>query len=219
MNSAPTFIAIGENIHCTRIYKVGGKYVKTLETGENVISYLDSGKQMHLPVPDIFVEGEDWKNGKVKHAAVGIWQLLYGDSAAKKAGKSYLQYMARRQENNGASYLDLNVDEFGSDVRERIGAIKEAAAVIQESSGLPLSIDSSNLEILRAGLSACDGNRGKPMVNSVSLSELSVQVRDMLRSCESAVTLRPEGAVGGLASIIWSVAILDGPELHGPALR
>ena len=169
MNSAPKFIAIGENIHCTRIYKVGGKYVKTLETGENVISYLDSGKQMHLPVPDIFVEGEDWKNGKVKHAAVGIWQLLYGDSAAKKAGKSYLQYMARRQENNGASYLDLNVDEFGSDVSERIGAIKEAAAVIQESSGLPLSIDSSNLEILRAGLSACDGNRGKPMVNSVSL--------------------------------------------------
>jgi 5-methyltetrahydrofolate--homocysteine methyltransferase len=32
-----------------------------------------------------------------------------------------------------------------------------------------MSIDSSNLEILQAGLEACDKSRGRPMVNSVSL--------------------------------------------------
>ena len=169
MNSTSKFIAVGENIHCTRIYKVGGKYIKTLETGENVISYIDRGTQRHLPIPDCFVESEDWENDKVRHAAVGIWQLLYGDSAAQKAGKSYIQYMTRRQEDNHASFLDVNVDEFGGGIEERIRAIKETAAVIQESTGLPLSIDSSNPAILEAGLSECDKNRGKPMVNSVSL--------------------------------------------------
>jgi 5-methyltetrahydrofolate--homocysteine methyltransferase len=51
--------------------------------------------------------------------------------------------------------------------------IKWAAAVIQNASSLPLSIDSSDLDILRAGLEACDASRGKPMVNSVSLERIA----------------------------------------------
>ena len=51
-----TFIAVGENIHCTRIYKVGGLFVKPLEDG-HAISYTSEGEKRFLPVPDHFTGG------------------------------------------------------------------------------------------------------------------------------------------------------------------
>jgi 5-methyltetrahydrofolate--homocysteine methyltransferase len=77
--------------------------------------------------------------------------------------------MTREQEAHGAWFLDLNVDEFSVDRAEKIKAIRWAAEVIQKVSSVPLSIDSSDPEILEAGLAACDKSKGKPMVNSVSL--------------------------------------------------
>lgn len=71
--SPSTFIAIGENIHCTRIYKAGGKFVKTLDDGTSVITYTVGGQEQHLSIPPHFVESEDWTKGKkVKQAAVAM---------------------------------------------------------------------------------------------------------------------------------------------------
>jgi cobalamin-dependent methionine synthase I len=100
---------------------------------------------------------------------VAVWQGLYGDAAAQAAAVDYLQFLALRQEASGAAFLDVNVDEFSTDVAERCRAIKWVAGVVQKKSKLPLSVDSSNPAILRAGLEACDPARGRPMVNSVSL--------------------------------------------------
>jgi len=163
------FIAVGENIHCTRIYKVGGAFVKSLNENNHVIAYKEDGQERHLPVAKRFVESSDWKNGKVKHAAVAMWQGLHGSEAEQKAGVEYLHYMVRNQEAHGACYLDLNVDEFSTDIGERQELIRWAAGIIQQVSTVPLSIDSSNVEILQAGLEACDPVKGSPMVNSVSL--------------------------------------------------
>jgi hypothetical protein len=163
------FIAVGENIHCTRIYKVGGKFVKTLEDGASVIAYEEDGQKRHLPVPKKYLESSDWAAGKVKHAAAAMWQGMYGSGKDQEAGVRYLRYMARVQEEHGASYLDLNVDEFSTDTTERRELLRWVAGVIQEQSTKPLSIDSSNLELLELGLEACDPAKGKPMVNSVSL--------------------------------------------------
>jgi 5-methyltetrahydrofolate--homocysteine methyltransferase len=77
--------------------------------------------------------------------------------------------MAREQEEQGAHFLDLNVDEFSMDPGEKLRVVAWAAGILQEASALPLSIDSSNAEILKAGLAACDRRRGKPLINSVSL--------------------------------------------------
>ena len=168
-----TFIAVGENIHCTRIYKVGGIFVKQIE-GKDVILYRDGGEKKSLSVPSLFTDSEDWKNGKVKHAAVGMWQGIHGkDEETRQAGRDYIVSLAKNQKANGASYLDVNVDEFSTDVEERIAIIRWTAEVIQASVDLPLSIDSSNMEILEAGLEACDRQRDKPMVNSVSLERFS----------------------------------------------
>jgi cobalamin-dependent methionine synthase I len=163
------FIAVGENIHCTRIYKVGGRFVKSLNEKTHVIAYKEEGGEKHLPIPQRFVEASDWKNGKVKHAAVAMWQGLHGGEAERKAGVEYLHYMVRNQEAHGAAFLDLNVDEFSTNIEERRELIRWAAGIIQEVSTVPLSIDSSNVEILTAGLDACDPGKGNPMVNSVSL--------------------------------------------------
>jgi hypothetical protein len=167
--AASKFIAVGENIHCTRIFKVGGEFVKSLDDDTHVIAYREGGREKHLPIPRMFVDSSDWQSGRVKHAAVAIWQGLNGDAEGKAAGIEYLKYLARHQEAHGASFLDLNVDEYSTDLEERLGVAKWLAGIIQEAASIPLSIDSSNLQILDAGLSACNQSKGKPMVNSVSL--------------------------------------------------
>jgi len=100
---------------------------------------------------------------------VAMWQGLHGSEEDKRAGVEYLHHMVRRQEAHGAAFLDLNVDEYSTDIGERKELIRWAAGVIQEVSTVPLSIDSSNVEILAVGLAACDPKKGSPMVNSVSL--------------------------------------------------
>ena len=169
MNDVRKFIVVGENIHCSRIYKVGGSFVKPCADGAYALVYSVDGEEQCVPIPQHVLESEAWAKGKIKHAAVAMWQGFYGDGAAQHAGIAYLEQMARVQESYGASFLDVNVDEFSNDIDERVRLIQWVAGVLQNASSAPLSIDSSDLNILRAGLEACDASRGKPMVNSVSL--------------------------------------------------
>mgnify|MGYP001560485342 CR=1 FL=1 len=162
------FICVGENIHCTRVYKTDGKFVT--QTGNGYAIPYKSGKTpAYLPVPKVFLDGADWASGRVKHCAVAIWQCIYGNDADKAAGLDYLSCLAQSQEKNGATYLDINVDEFSTDIAERVRLMDFTVKLAQNASSLPMSIDSSNVEILRAGLSACDRKRGAPLLNSVSL--------------------------------------------------
>jgi 5-methyltetrahydrofolate--homocysteine methyltransferase len=163
------FVIIGENIHCTRIFKVGGANVKKLDSGAHVIAYNVGKDARQLPVPERFTKGADWEAGKVKHCAVAVWQGLYGKGADQAAGIQYLQTLAAKQESAGARFLDVNIDEFSTDSEEKLRAVKWVVDVVQKGCKLPLSIDSSNPAILRAGLAACDRARGPAMVNSVSL--------------------------------------------------
>lgn len=163
------YYAVAENIHCTLIRKTGGKFVSQAEDGSASILYKEDGKEKGFPVPQKFIDADDWSNGKVKHMAAAMWQGFYGSGEAQEAGKEYIRYWARMQESYGSAYLDLNVDEFSTDLDERIELIKWAGKIVQEASAIPLSVDSSNIDLLKAGLSICDPGKGKPMVNSVSL--------------------------------------------------
>lgn len=167
-----SFIVVGENIHCTRVLKREGKFVTQLGDGRHGIIYEDDGRRKVLPIPDIYLKSADWENGKVKRCAVAVWQGMYGKDADRQAGIDYLQTMARRQEKTGATFLDVNVDEFSMDLDERKKAMKWTATLVQESSSLPLSIDSSNDDVVRAGLQICDPSHGRPMVNSISLERM-----------------------------------------------
>jgi cobalamin-dependent methionine synthase I len=164
------FIVVGENIHCTRIFKVGGKFVRAGgDAGAPAILYTSNGRPCELPVPAGFTEGADWANGKIKHCAAAIWQGCYGEGADRESGRNYLQALARAQAARGAAYLDVNVDEFSSDTAERVRLMQWTIDVVQQAVSIPVSVDSSSMEILQAGLEACDAARGRPMINSVSL--------------------------------------------------
>lgn len=168
------FIGVGENIHCTRIYKVGGKFVVEAAAGGYEIRYKSAGESRALPIPESFMEGSTWDSGKVKHCAVALHQGVYGDDAGKVAGLDYIQALAKRQEDAGATYIDINVDEFSTDTEERIRLMEWTVKAAQKVVNIPMSIDSSDIDILKAGLSVCDLSRGKPMVNSVSLERMDV---------------------------------------------
>ena len=216
-------IVVGENIHCTRIYKVGGNFVKALERGAAAIVYGGKNDQRLLAVPPAFVQGADWAAGKVKHCAVALWQGLYGDAAAKASAIDYLQYLAQRQESAGAAFLDVNVDEFSTDVDERCRAIAWVAGVVQSKSRLPLSIDSSNAAILKAGLAACDKTRGPAMVNSVSLERLDAigvasQFKAVVIASAAGEKDLPSNTEQRLANIGRLMPLLEAAGLRGSAI-
>lgn len=201
-----TFVSVGENIHCTRIYKVGGKFCKPAESGHAIFYPTPEGEKQ-LPVPAEFTERADWENGKVKHCAVAIWQGVYNSGEAQAAGIDYLKNLARRQEAAGATYLDINVDEFSTDVEERVKLMQWVVDVVQQAVEIPMSIDSSNTEILKAGLDACDPARGRPMVNSVSLERSDAVA--IARDANAVVIASAAGAEGLPNTLEERIANID----------
>jgi cobalamin-dependent methionine synthase I len=75
-----------------------------------------------------------------------------------------IQQIAVEQVERGAQYVDVNVGRRGSDFMATV--IKK----VQEVVSVPLSIDSPDVAMLRAGLAAYDPERGggKPVLNSIS---------------------------------------------------
>lgn len=204
----PLFIAVGENIHCTRILKVGGKSVMKVD-GKDVIVYKSGGAAKHLPVPEHFTKNADWQNEKVKHCAVAVWQGNNGDAAGKAAGTDYIQSLARDQEKAGAKYLDINVDEYSTDADEKVKMIKWTVDVTQKAVKIPMSIDSSNTEILKAGLEACDKSRGAPMVNSVSLERVpAIEVAAAYRAVVIASAAGEKGLPSSTAEKLQNIDML-----------
>lgn len=199
MPQSRPFIVVGENIHCTLVYKTSGTFVKTMGDGTSALRYTEGGKEHTVAIPERFTTSEEWAKGNVKHAAAAMWQGIYGKGEAQQAATAYIEYMARKQQESGAAYLDLNVDEFSTDVAEREKVMRWTAGIMQKASTLPLSVDSSNMRILEAGLSACDRARGKPMVNSVSLERL--EALDVAKRYGAVVLAGATGATSMPASV------------------
>jgi len=206
------FVSVGENIHCTRIFKVGGAFCKPGRQGGHSIFYRAPGGEKELPVPSEFTTRADWEAGKVKHCAVAIWQGVYGEGEAQAAGIDYLQNLARQQERAGATYLDINVDEFSTDVAERVRLMRWTVDVAQKAVAIPMSIDSSNTDILQAGLDACDPARGRPMVNSVSLERVAAVAT--ARAANAVVIASAAGAGGLPGTMEERMANIDAIYAH-----
>lgn len=164
------FIVVGENIHCTRIVMRNGKRATTLADGTEAVIFKHQGSDRSLPVPANWgAVSPAFEQGKIKHAALGLYQAMHGTGASKADGEAYLCWMAERQINAGAVFLDVNVDEYSNDS----GEVNDAMVFLVDFLGgrydTPLSIDSSDPETLRTGLERCRRNVRPPMLNSVSL--------------------------------------------------
>ncbi|NLB60528.1 MAG: dihydropteroate synthase [Lentisphaerae bacterium] len=204
---AENFIIIGENIHCSRTWKRSGRRVGTEPGGRAAILYEVQGQGKFLPIPEHFLQSADWANGKIKHCAVAIWQGLYGTGADGACGLEYLHALVQQQEEAGAAFLDINVDDFSMDLAERIQAMTWTAAQVQRASALPLSIDSSHVDIMRAGLQACQRSHARPLLNSISLERLALL--DLLAEYQPAVVASAAGVAQLPASTAERLANLE----------
>ena len=164
------FIIIGENIHTTRSVKLDGIRIKDID-GKKVLTYRKKGDDFSiLDIPDHFMETQPYKQGQVKHFMIAIWQGINGDS---DKGIDYIKWEIERQTNFGAKFLDINVDEYSYKLDDQITAMKWLVNVVKQFSDIPVSIDSSNPEIIKSGLEEYD-NHMRPLVNSLSLERIDL---------------------------------------------
>lgn len=165
-----SFITVGENIHCTRIVKSGGSRTDSLPDGGEAVSFKYDGERCLLPVPSNWESVSPvYGDGKIRHIALAIYQALNGRTEeARTLGTTYLKWAAERQVKKGASFLDINVDEYTNDEQERMEIMKWVATFYSGEYETPLSIDSSNVKVLSTGLDCCRDGVAR-MVNSVSL--------------------------------------------------
>jgi len=167
-----SFIIIGENIHCTRKVKRGGKRATTLPDGTEVVVYQKpNGTEAHMPVPESIRNGQAYADGMIPHVAAAVELGLSDDAAEQAIGREYVTWLARRQLDRGAAFLDINVDEVSTDPDRRNQAMRWVVPVVQSVCDKPLSIDSSELATLEAGLEAYNETTGNSpaMLNSASL--------------------------------------------------
>ncbi|MSQ08974.1 MAG: hypothetical protein EXR57_00750 [Dehalococcoidia bacterium] len=174
IDSPDKFIAIGENIHTSRTVKREGPRTGIAPDGQEAVTFKgEDGETRFLTVPELFKKKQPYKEGTLKHFMFAVWKGVHGDADEQATGAAYVHWEARRQISAGASYLDLNVDEVSYKLDEQKRSIIWAVNAVQQVSTLPLSIDSSNAEIIAEGLAAYDGRAGRPLLNSVALERLS----------------------------------------------
>jgi 5-methyltetrahydrofolate--homocysteine methyltransferase len=213
------FIVIGENIHATRVLLRNGARVASLPDGRPGLPFTDDdGTERVLPVPDAALDGEGAKQ-KVKHVKAAVLAGLAGGAEAA-LGRGYVRFLARRQAEAGADYLDLNVDEASNDVDGRVAAIRWLVGAVEDATPAALALDSSAPEVLHAGLAAAARSAGAPLLNSASLERLDVLDLAAAEAC--AVVLGASGEHGMPASAAERVAnatrIVEAATRRGMAL-
>ena len=189
------FILIGENIHATRIVLRNGKRVATSPEGVESVVYTDSdGALRHLAIPDEIKQSQDYEEGRVKHVKIGMKAAMSGREPQASEGLAYLCSLVRRQEQTGADFLDLNVDEISLRPEEQKSAMQWLVRAVQGMTRLPVAIDSSNIETIQAGMAACDRSALRPLLNSASLERL--EALDLARRYEAPVIVTAAGEKG-----------------------
>jgi 5-methyltetrahydrofolate--homocysteine methyltransferase len=167
------FFVIGENIHTTRVLLRQGKLVTTLESGEEAVRYTTAaGEIRYLVIPDAIKGRQDYQEGRVKHIMIAVKAAMSAVEPQASEGMTYLRTLVEKQLRAGADFLDLNVDEISLKLQEQKAAMRWLVAAVEPLSTVPLSIDSSNQEILLAGIDACKGTGGLPLLNSASLERI-----------------------------------------------
>ena len=165
----PEFITIGENIHTTRIVKRAGIRAHVFSDGNEAIKYIDDGEVKYVKVPKHFTNTQPYQQGNLKHFMIAVWKGMNDSSDEARKAIEYINFEVKRQEKYGASYLDLNVDEVSHRLEEQKSSIKWLVETVQKVSKIPISVDSSNPEIIEAGLSVYKGKQGRVMLNSIAL--------------------------------------------------
>ena len=167
------FTIVGENIHATRVLLRNGRRVVTLDDGTEAVPFKgDSGEDRLLTVPDWFKKTQPYDQGQIKHFMIAMRKGIGDDADEREQAAAYVRHEIRRQVAAGAQYLDINPDEVHYDLETQKACMRFVVEAVQEVSPVPPSIDSSNSEIIQAGLEAYDGLAGRPIINSVAAERM-----------------------------------------------
>ncbi len=147
-----------------------------------------------MSVPDWYKTTQPYEQGQVKHFMIAVRGGTGDDEIEQTEGRSYVQAEALRQINAGAAFLDLNVDEVSYKLEVQKECMRWLVSAVQDVSTIPLSIDSSNPEIIAVGLEQCDPSLGKPLVNSVALER--PEVFDLVKQHRSRAIITAAGESG-----------------------
>jgi len=181
------FVVIGENIHATRVLLKKNERVATNEKGEEVIVFVDEdGATRHLCIPEYEKHSQSYQEGRIKHVRLAVQIAMAGVEPDCSTALSYLSTLAQRQVRAGAHFLDVNVDEISTKLDDQLEAMRWLVRELAPLVDIPLSIDSSNLEIISAGVTeaaeAAGTRVGPPMLNSASLERIeALQLAAQLR--------------------------------------
>ena len=160
------FVVIGENVHTTRVLLRKGKLIGDDPQGTESVRFRDGeGKRRFLAIPEKVKASQDYDEGRVKHLKIAVQQAMLGS----EDGLDYIRRQVQRQDDAGTDFLDLNVDEISLKEEEQKEAMRWLVGTVTGMSETPLSIDSSKIEILEAGLEAGASHPKRMLLNSASL--------------------------------------------------
>lgn len=221
--STPPFIVIGENIHTSRVVKRdGGKRIALTDAGEAAVRVpLPDGGEGLLAIQPAIRDTREFASGRVKHVMAAVLEGVTRGPDAELAA-TYVRWMAARQIAGGASYLDINVDEYSPDVDGRLAAMAWLVPVVGPVSSVPLSIDSSDSAVMAVGLDAIDpswAGGARPLLNSAAADRQDVLDLAAGRGCP--VVLSSTGATmpsGTEERMVRAIEMIEMAQGHGLAL-
>src|SRR5260221_5006621 len=221
-NREQQFIIIGENIHTTRVVLRKGKLVTTAPDGSEAVRYTAAdGTTRYLVIPDYIKRTKDYDEGSVKHIKIAVLDAMAGKEPAAAEGMEYIRALVHRQLKAGADFLDLNVDEISLRPEDQKEAIRWLVRTVEAMSPVPLSVDSSNMEIIEVGLNACEGRAGRPLLNSASLERL--EALEFAKSKNLSVIVTAAGQKGmpedDEQRVVNASRMVDAAVANGIALR
>jgi 5-methyltetrahydrofolate--homocysteine methyltransferase len=97
---------------------------------------------------------------------------MSGEEPHASEGLEYIRKIVQRQVDANTDFLDVNVDEISWRLAEQKEAMRWLVQTVQQMTDTPLSVDSSNTEIIAAGLEVYDNRVGRALLNSASLERL-----------------------------------------------
>jgi 5-methyltetrahydrofolate--homocysteine methyltransferase len=193
------FVVIGENLHATRVLLQKSERIATNDQGEEGIVFIDEdGAIRHLRIPEEEKHSQPYQEGRIKHVRLAVQVAMAGTEPDCSTALSYLRMLAQRQVKAGAHFLDVNLDEISNKLAEQLEAMRWLVGMLAPLVAIPLSIDSSDLEIIGAGVAAAveaAGTRvGPPMLNSASLER--IEVLDLAARLKGPVVVTAAGELG-----------------------
>ena len=189
-----SFIIIGENVHTTRVIRRNDARVGIDAQGREAIMFTDEhGVLAHLPVSAAEQATMEYEEGRIKHVRTAV-RLAMEEGDDAEVAVAYLRAIAHHQVAAGAAFLDVNVDEVSLKLPEQKTAMRWLVGLLNPTSPVPLSIDSSNLEIIEAGMEGAGTDAGAPMLNSASLER--IDALDFAVAAGGPVIITASGAAG-----------------------